>query len=79
MPFNKDSLGKPGEGFHKHVCGIAILDVIGTVGIGYFIAKTFDFDPTKTIITTFAVGQFAHWYFQVPTTVTKALGLYRGE
>jgi hypothetical protein len=79
MTFNKDSFGKPGEGFHKHVFGVPIFDVLGTVAVGYFIAKTFDLDPTNTIITTFIVGEAAHYYFGVDTVFIKAIGLSRGE
>lgn len=31
-------LGKPGVGFHNHFgCGFAVLDLVGTIGIAYFI------------------------------------------
>lgn len=76
MPlFQPDSLGRPGEGFHTHVGGIAVLDVAATAVVGYLVAKKMDWNPALTIAGAFAVGQFAHWYWGVPTAMTRRLGL----
>ena len=70
-----DSLGVAGEGFHKHVGGIAIFDVAGTILAGYLLARYIETPPIETIAVLFIVGEVAHAYFKVPTTVTKALKL----
>ena len=41
----KDILGVPGEGFHNHFgFGFAILDLIGTILIAYFISIRFRYE-----------------------------------
>jgi hypothetical protein len=76
---NPDALGKPGQGIHTHVGGIAIFDTVATIGGGYLIAKRMEWDPAKTILGLFVFGEIVHWYVGVETTVTKSLGLRRSR
>ena len=70
-----NALGEPGKGFHRHIGGVAMFDVLATVGGGYLIAKKMRWSVPVTIFSLFLLGEFLHWYFGVPTTVMKALGL----
>lgn len=80
---SKDALGKPGVGFHKHVAGVALGDVIGTVMMAAIIAN-FDDDKNDDknnyqastvtwFLRLFILGQLMHWYFCVDTAFIKAL------
>jgi hypothetical protein len=71
--FQPDSFGKPGEGFHKHVFGIAIGDVIGTAVAGYLLAETLNWPKFQTIAGLFIAGEVAHLYYNVDTAVTVAI------
>ena len=77
--FAPDSLGKPNEGLHTNVGGIAIFDVALTLGASYLIARRMKWDFALTTVGLLAVGQVAHWYYRVPTAVTKELGLYEPD
>jgi hypothetical protein len=68
-----DSLGLPGQGLHTHVCGIAVLDVLGTVVAGQVIASLARVSPVWTTGSLFVLGELAHWYFGVNTTIIKLL------
>ena len=69
----KDSLGIPGEGFHKHFLGIAILDVIGTILIAELLAYVFNWNIYLTLIAAFLTGIVLHRIYCVRTTVDKIL------
>lgn len=73
--FAPDSLGKPGEGFHFHFLGIAIMDLLATLGLSYVISRLTGWSFLLTAAGALAVGQVAHWYYRVPTRATCALGL----
>ena len=73
--FAPDSLGKPNQGLHRHVAGIAVFDVVATIGVGYAISRTMRWNFALTTAGVFAVGQLAHWYYCVPTMMTRELGL----
>ena len=66
------SLGVPGEGFHTHVGGVAILDVLGTVAVAGFLTKT-TCEFGVVLVILFILSILAHLYFEVPTKVTTAL------
>lgn len=67
----KDSLGKPGEGFHKHVFGIAILDVLGTVLICILIWYITKWRAWKIALGVIIFTVLIHRLFCVQTTVNK--------
>lgn len=77
--FAPDSLGRPNEGIHTNVGGVAIFDVAATVGASYWISQRMKWDFALTTVGMFALGQLAHWYYRVPTAATKELGLYEPE
>lgn len=66
-------LGKPGEGFHKHVAGMAIGDIIATgivaYGLSYYTDKSF----IVMFIILFVIGTLLHIAFCVPTQFIKLL------
>lgn len=69
----RDSLGKPGEGFHTHFLGIAILDLLGTILIGYIIWKYTHVNPWYIILGLTLITIFFHRIFCVNTTINKAI------
>jgi NhaP-type Na+/H+ or K+/H+ antiporter len=69
----KDSLGIPGQGFHTHLLGIAILDVIGTILIAEILAYVFNWNIYLTLIAAFLTGIVLHRMFCVRTTLDKIL------
>jgi hypothetical protein len=70
----KDSLGVPGQGVHKHVGGIAIYDVVGTIGVSYGISKLTGWSFATTVVSAFVIGEIAHHMFSVDTAVMRMLG-----
>ena len=71
----KNSLGIPGKGIHKHVFGIAIVDVIMTILGAYVLSKVLPFKFTFILIFLFLLGIILHHLFCVKTTVDKILSL----
>jgi hypothetical protein len=71
----KDALGLPGQGFHKHVMGIALGDTIGTLLICYAISVWFNISFLKTLVVAFVLGELAHYVFGVKSAVLKFIGL----
>ena len=69
----KDSLGIPGQGFHTHILGVAILDVIGTILIAELLAYIFNWNIYLTMIAVFLTGIVLHRIFCVRTTLDKIL------
>lgn len=75
---NRHMLGKPGEGIHVHVGGIAIADVIMTVGLAYGLSKyTGSFMYMFVLLMIIATA--LHYAFCVPTAMTVALGLVKPD
>ena len=73
----KDSLGKPREGVHSYrIFDIAILDVLGTILLGYLTHLLF---PNITVwqgfVIWFLLAIILHWLFCVDTTLIKLLRL----
>jgi len=70
----KNSLGIPGKGVHKHILGVAYIDVISTIIGGIIISYIF---PKTNIwyilLILFLLGIFLHRLFCVKTTVDKLL------
>lgn len=67
----KDNLGRPGEGFHKHVAGVAIADVIGTVAIAGAVSYLTRWRFIIVLLVLIIVAEALHWYFCVDTAVIK--------
>ena len=63
----------PGEGFHFHVFGIAIMDVIGTVVAGVALAYYMKWSILLTLFVLFGLGIILHRLFHVRSTVDKLL------
>ena len=74
-------LGEPGKGFHKHVFGIAIGDVIGTILLAvviYYIVKKIFPNVTRKIfwiilLILFILGIILHKLFCVNTTINRLI------
>ena len=69
----KDSLGKVGEGAHKHVMGVAIVDVIMTIIVAYLFHRITGYSLWKCVVGLFIAGIILHRLFCVRTTVDKLL------
>jgi len=70
----KNSLGIPGKGVHKHILGIAYIDVIFTIIGG--IILSFIFPKTNIwyiLLILFLFGILLHRLFCVQTTFDKIL------
>jgi hypothetical protein len=65
--------GAPNKGIHTHVFGVAIVDVIMTIGVAWIIARIFKLNLIWTTICLFILGIIAHRIFKVRTTVDKLL------
>ena len=70
----QNRLGIPGKGVHKHILGIAYIDVISTIVGGIILSYIF---PKINIwyiwIILFLLGIFLHRLFCVKTTIDKLL------
>jgi hypothetical protein len=66
--------GEPNKGVHStRIFNLAIVDVVGTVLIAYFIAKHFKFPFLYTLLAVFIFGIACHRLFCVKTTIDKIL------
>jgi hypothetical protein len=48
-----NSLGEPNKGVHKHVMGVAIIDVLMTIVAAYLISKNTEYSFAHTLIMLF--------------------------
>ena len=76
----KDSLGKPGMGFHAARIGtdktnFALWDTVGTVVIILCLIFIGGYNPILVTLSVGALTLAIHWYFCVNTTSGKLLGL----
>lgn len=70
----KDIFGKPGQGAHSvRVFGIAIVDVISVLFVGWLISYNFKYNIYLVLAVLFLLGIVAHRLFCVRTTVDKLL------
>lgn len=70
----KDIFGKPNTGLHVYrLFNIAIVDVILTLLVAYFISKYYKQNLMHTIIFMFVLSIIMHRIFCVQTTVDKLL------
>ena len=61
----RNVLGEPGEGFHTHVFGIAIFDVLGTILAAILIAYYFRKPFWIVLFLLLIVGELLHFIFCV--------------
>ena len=70
----KNIFGEPGKGIHKYrIFNIAIVDVILTIVLAYFIAYLLKIDFFLTLLLLFILGIVLHRVFCVKTTIDKVL------
>lgn len=70
----KNSLGKPGEGFHQsRILGFALYDIIGTIIIAFIIGYISNISFWITFLLLFIVAQILHYIFCVDTEFIKIL------
>lgn len=79
----RNILGVPGEGVHRHVLGVAWIDVVATLVAAAVIALSTTTAATadKNIyqctaswfVRLFIAGQLLHWYFCVDTAFIRLL------
>ena len=70
----KNVLGVPNKGIHSYrFMGLAIMDVIMTIILAFFISYFFKISFLYTTISLFALGIILHWLFCVRTTIDKLL------
>ena len=67
------ALGIPGQGFHTHYGGIALLDVLGTIVVAELLSYSFGWNIYLVLVTLFLAGIVLHRYFCVRTEVDKML------
>jgi hypothetical protein len=63
--------GEPGEGIHKHYCGVAIADVAMTGAAALVISKLTNKSFPLIFAALIALGIGVHAAFGVPTALTK--------
>jgi hypothetical protein len=62
----------PGKSIHKYrILDIAIVDVIGTIIIGYLMGKLLKINVYLTIISFFIMGEIIHYKRNIDTTIIK--------
>ena len=70
----QNALGVPGKGIHSYrFFNIAIMDVLMTLVLAYFISFVWKTGFVRTSIVLFALGIVLHRMFCVRTTVDKWL------
>jgi len=69
----KDKLGVPGEGFHQHVFGLAIMDIVATLLLSEWVVFVFHTPRWITLFSVLLTGVVMHRLFCVRTTVDKYL------
>ena len=66
--------GEHGKGVHSfRIFNIAIVDVVLTIIIAYFINKKFKKGFYKTLLIIFIIGIISHRIFCVKTTIDKII------
>ncbi len=70
----QDLFGKPNEGIHSiRIGNFAIVDIILTVGLAWFLAEKTGWDFKFVLAIVFAIGIFAHRIFCVRTQLDKII------
>lgn len=70
---HRDSLGRPGEGVHTHVFGIAWVDVLCTAAVAWLFAWWTGYPLWAVAAALFGAGIVAHRAFCVRTAVDRFL------
>ena len=68
-----DALGVPGEGFHRHYMGVAIMDLFGTLMICTLIWYFTDIDFFVIVFIVMLITILLHRLFCVNTTLNKLI------
>lgn len=68
-----NALGIPGQGFHTHYGGFALLDVLATIVLAELLSYSFGWNIYMVLVTLFLAGIVLHRYFCVRTEVDKIL------
>jgi F0F1-type ATP synthase assembly protein I len=70
----KKAAGEPKTGIHSYrVADLAIVDVVGTIGLGWLTDKIFHTGFVASTIGWFVAGESLHLAFGVETTIAKKL------
>ena len=70
----KDIFGAPNTGLHSYrFYDIAIVDVIMTILLAYFIHYTININFTITLLVLFIIAEILHYMFCVETTIIKII------
>ena len=70
----KDMFGVPKKGIHSYrFMNIAIIDVLQTIVMGYFISYLLGISPYWGILGLFVLGILLHRLFCVRTTIDEVL------
>lgn len=72
----RNSLGVPGQGFHRHFWGVAIADVMATFLGAWLIARYTGWNVLYTTLGLFIVGVVLHRLFCVETTFSKLIHIH---
>ena len=67
--------GEPGEGIHKHYCGVAVADVAMTGAAAVVISRLTNKSFPLVFAALIALGIGVHAALGVPTALNKKLGL----
>lgn len=75
MPLSqfRDALGRPGEGPHAHVGGVAIFDVALSIAAAHYISRYTGKPFLHVMAGVFAAGIVAHRIFGVRTAIDRLL------
>lgn len=74
-PYSK-LLGERGKGFHEQrIGGLALNDIIGTIGLAGISSYTTRTPFWKHLIGWFVAGEVLHYYFEVDTAFMEKIGL----
>jgi len=69
----RDALGEPGKGVHKHVLGIAMFDLIGTIAVCMGLSRIFHWNFWVVFTIAILSGIILHRMFCVNTTVNQLI------
>ena len=71
----QNSLGVPGQGFHTHLWGVAVGDVVATFIGAWLIARYTGWNLLYTTLGLFILGIVLHHLFCVKTTLAKLISM----
>lgn len=77
-----DVLGRPGEGVHFHVAGVAVVDLAATAAAAWWLARRRGWSPAVVFLVLVAVGEAAHVAAGVRTAgvrLLERLGVFKAS